>query len=90
MKVELTQLDADELSSDNLATLGGLIEGFMQRTGLRFGYTLLTFDRLGVKTSGNMPPDSQREVFTMVALTLNSSGPVSVESMPVNMPPSQH
>lgn len=86
MKINLTQDDADELLSEHLAALGGLVEGFMRDTGLRFGYTLLTFDRNGIKTMGNMPPEAQGEMFTFVALQMTGDGPDSVGKIPVIMP----
>jgi hypothetical protein len=87
MQAELGQEDADELSHEHIARLGGLIEAFMQGTGLRFGYTLLTLDRNGIKTSGNMPPDAQAELFTVVALRMHSEGPDAVAMVKTIDPP---
>lgn len=81
MKTEFSQDDADLLTSDHCAALGELVESFMRETGLRFGYTLLTFDRSGIKTMGNMPMHAQLEMFAFVAGQLANDGPQDVETI---------
>lgn len=75
MKIELSQDDADELLPEHVEALGVMVESFMRETGLRFGYTLLTFDKNGIKTMGNMPQHAQQEMFTFIALQMNGDGP---------------
>lgn len=83
---EYTQDEADALMPEHIAALGNVLEGFMRETGLRFGYTLVTFDRLGIKTMGNMPPEAQAEMFTVIALKLADEGPEEVTVVPLNRP----
>jgi len=86
MKIEMSQDDADMLESEHLAAIGGLVEGFMRDTGLRFGYTVLVFDKVGIRTLGNMPPEAQEELFAFVAMKLTGEGPEDAQQMPVIMP----
>lgn len=77
-KLEMSQEEADELTNEDAAAIGSLVEGFMVKTGLKFGYTLLTFDRNGIKTMGNMPVDAQHELFTFLAGQMDTVGPDSM------------
>ena len=81
MKIELGQEDASDLSTEDFAALHALIEGFQQERGLLFGYTVLAFDKTGIKTIGNMPPEAQQEMFAFVANQLATDGPDSMETI---------
>lgn len=86
MKTEFGQDDADALQPEHLAAIGGLVEAFMRETGLRFGYTVLVMDKVGIRTMGNMPQDAQTELFTFVAMRLTGEGPTDAEQVSVIMP----
>lgn len=86
MKTILTQEDADALDEAQIATVAGLFEGFMRESGLRFGYTILITDKNGIRTFGNMPPESQEELFAFVSGKLSGEGADAVREMPVIVP----
>lgn len=54
------------MSMEQLGELLGVVVLYLQANGLKVGVTLLAIDRDGMRTVGNLTPDTQRDAFQML------------------------
>lgn len=79
MDLEMNALGFTAMSVEQLGELLQLAVLFLQANGLKIGLTIVTVDRDGMRTLGNLPPHTQREAFK--ALIERMDSPDDVQEM---------
>lgn len=70
----VSQQECNEMSAEQISKLAASIIEFIQTEQLQVGITLLIADRDGYKSVGNMPPDAQAEMYTVLHSRLDKDG----------------
>jgi len=72
MDIETKAMGYSSMSMEQLGELLRIAVLFLQANGLQIGLTIVTIDHDGMRTLGNLSPDTQRAAFTALLSKLDT------------------